>query len=211
MGRHSAPRAADVIAAAALTNPPPTGRHRHAAPKPAWRRAHVVPTAAVVLTLFVGSDALHLSGGVGHADALNKGAADVEGGTDLSALASGSAASQLIASGQRVSRSSRTSVLAGGSVYTYQARPGLPALNPDKTVPGVWVRPSAGPETSCFCMRWGVMHEGIDLAGPMAHRSSRSATAWWWRPDRPRASGCGWSSGTTTATSRSTATCTTTT
>ena len=34
-------------------------------------------------------------------------------------------------------------------------------------MPGTWVRPSAGPETSCFCMRWGVMHEGIDLAGPM--------------------------------------------
>jgi murein DD-endopeptidase MepM/ murein hydrolase activator NlpD len=127
----------------------------------------VVPTAAVALTMFVGSDALHLAGGVGHADALNKGAADVHGGTDLSALASGALASQLIAGGQRISRSGRTSALPGGSVYTYQARPGLPAFNPDKTVPGVWIRPSAGPETSCFCMRWGVMHEGIDLAGPM--------------------------------------------
>jgi len=169
VGRHSAPRAADVIAAAALTAPlpPPAGRRRHAAPKPLWRRAHVVPTAAVALTMFVGSDALHLAGGVGHADALNKGASDVKGGTDLSALASGALASQLIAGGQRISRSGRTSVLPGSSVYTYQARPGLPALNPDKTVPGVWIRPSAGPETSCFCMRWGVLHEGIDLAGPM--------------------------------------------
>ncbi|MFL6162909.1 MAG: M23 family metallopeptidase [Jatrophihabitantaceae bacterium] len=165
MGRHSAPRAADVIAAAALVNPSPPARRRHAAPKPLWRRAHVVPTAAVVLTLFVGSDALHLTSGVGHADALNKGAADVQG-TDLSALASGAQASQLIAGSQRLSRSSRT-VVQGANSYTYQARPGLPTINPDKTVPGTWVRPSAGPETSCFCMRWGVMHEGIDLAGPM--------------------------------------------
>lgn len=169
MGRHSAPRAADVIAAAALSStfPSSTGRRRHAAPKPVWRRAHVVPTAAVVLTLFIGSDALHLAGGVGHADALNRSAADIQASTDLSALASGAAASQLVAGGQRVSRSSRTSVLPGSSSYTYQARPGLPVLNPDKTVPGTWIRPSAGPETSCFCMRWGVMHEGIDLAGPM--------------------------------------------
>lgn len=36
-----------------------------------------------------------------------------------------------------------------------------------QTVPGIWVRPNLGPETSCFCLRWGVMHEGIDLAGPL--------------------------------------------
>ena len=166
MGRHSAPRAADVIAAASLAHPATTGRGRHAAPKPLWRRAHVLPTAAVVLTMFVGSDALHLAGNVGHADPLSKGAADIQG-TDLSALASGQQANQLIAGSQRVSRATRTVALPGSSVYTFQARPGLPALNPDKTVDGTWIRPSAGPETSCFCMRWGVMHEGIDLAGPM--------------------------------------------
>jgi murein DD-endopeptidase MepM/ murein hydrolase activator NlpD len=36
-----------------------------------------------------------------------------------------------------------------------------------RPAPGHWVRPSAGPESSCFCMRWGVMHDGIDLAGPI--------------------------------------------
>lgn len=30
-----------------------------------------------------------------------------------------------------------------------------------------WVRPSQGAESSCFCMRWGVMHQGIDLVGPL--------------------------------------------
>jgi murein DD-endopeptidase MepM/ murein hydrolase activator NlpD len=29
-----------------------------------------------------------------------------------------------------------------------------------------WVRPNGGPLTSSFGMRWGRMHEGIDLAGP---------------------------------------------
>lgn len=35
------------------------------------------------------------------------------------------------------------------------------------TVAGDWVRPNNGPETSCFCMRWGSMHKGIDLAGKL--------------------------------------------
>jgi len=159
-----------MIAAASLLPDPSAAqaarRGRHAAPKPIWRRAHVVPTAAVVLTLFVGSDALHLTSSVGHADTLAKGSADVQG-TDLSALASGTQADQLIAGTQRVSRASRTVPTPGSTTYTYRARPGLPAINPDKTVPGVWVRPSAGAESTCFCMRWGVMHDGIDLAGPM--------------------------------------------
>jgi len=42
-----------------------------------------------------------------------------------------------------------------------------PPADPDKTVPGAWVRPSVGVMSSCFCERWGEMHEGIDLAGPM--------------------------------------------
>lgn len=35
------------------------------------------------------------------------------------------------------------------------------------TVAGTWVLPNTGPETSCFCMRWGTMHKGIDLAGKL--------------------------------------------
>ena len=38
---------------------------------------------------------------------------------------------------------------------------------PGQTVAGVWVKPNTGPMTSCFCMRWGEMHWGIDLAGPL--------------------------------------------
>ncbi len=133
-----------------------------------WRRHPSIPAAVMVLAVVSGVEAGHLSGGLGHADALNKSAADVQG-VDLSALASGDQASVLAAGTQRVSRSSRTLTgnSATGTGFTAQARPGLPSLNPDKTVPGTWVRPSAGGESSCFCMRWGVMHDGIDLAGPM--------------------------------------------
>lgn len=42
-----------------------------------------------------------------------------------------------------------------------------PRLKPGQTVPGHWVLPNPGPMTSCFCLRWGTMHEGIDLAGPL--------------------------------------------
>jgi murein DD-endopeptidase MepM/ murein hydrolase activator NlpD len=85
---------------------------------------------------------------------------------DLSGIASGNQASLLTAGSQRVSRSSRT-LTGAGAAYTLQARPGLPAVIPGKIVPGSWVRPSACGESSCFCMRWGVMHDGIDLAGPL--------------------------------------------
>ena len=117
--------------------------------------------------MLIGADALHLTAGIGHADALNKSAADVQG-TDLSALAPADQAKQLVANGTgRVSRSSRTLSAGTDNDTTSQARPGLPAINPDKTVDGTWIRPSEGEESSCFCMRWGVMHDGIDLAGPM--------------------------------------------
>ncbi|MDQ2838659.1 MAG: M23 family metallopeptidase [Actinomycetota bacterium] len=170
MGRHSAHRSpappADFASTLPLALPQ---RRRHAArPQPFWRRHPSIPAAALVLTVLAGADSLHLVGGISHADALNKGAADVKG-VDLSALASGAQAG-VLNSGSRVSRSSRTATgteAADPNSYTMQARPGLPSLNPDKTVPGTWIRPSAGEESSCFCMRWGVMHEGIDLAGPM--------------------------------------------
>lgn len=34
------------------------------------------------------------------------------------------------------------------------------------TVPGSWVRPGTGYESSCFCERWGTFHWGVDLAAP---------------------------------------------
>jgi murein DD-endopeptidase MepM/ murein hydrolase activator NlpD len=66
----------------------------------------------------------------------------------------------------RVSRQNRTALTgAAGPVARIAARPaGKPAAQVASTR---WVRPSAGAESSCFCMRWGVMHEGIDLAGPL--------------------------------------------
>ncbi|MGI8666680.1 MAG: M23 family metallopeptidase [Jatrophihabitans sp.] len=166
MGRHSAPRPTLPVDIAA----PAPAHRRHAAQRPLWRRAPAIPAAALVLTVWAcGSeaDSMHLLAS-GHADALSRGAADVPG-VDLSALASGAQANLLTAGSQRVSRSSRTltGTAAGSFSFTAQARPGLPVMNLDKTVDGTWVRPSAGQESSCFCMRWGVMHEGIDLAGPM--------------------------------------------
>lgn len=170
MGRHSAhPTPATLVEAA--TGQPARRRHAAAVPakpaRPLWRRHPVIPAAALVIALFSGADSAHLLNGIGHAEALSKGAADVKS-VDLSALASGSQADELAAADRRVSRSSRTALGAGtANTFTTQARPGLPSLNPDKTVPGTWIRPSAGQESSCFCMRWGVMHDGIDLAGPM--------------------------------------------
>lgn len=55
---------------------------------------------------------------------------------------------------QRVSRSKRTPLK--------QAQKSL--MKPGQTVPGRWVLPAPGAMTTCFCMRWGVMHEGIDIA-----------------------------------------------
>ena len=50
----------------------------------------------------------------------------------------------------------------GGGQTPCQARPtsdlGLP--------PGTWTRPAIGPETSGFGMRWGRMHNGLDIAPP---------------------------------------------
>lgn len=167
-----------VLPSAVPPNPAVPNRHRHAAPatatasksaRPHWRRHPTIPAAVLVVAMFVGADSMHLLSNVGHADTLNKGAANISG-VDFSALSPNSQESAPGADSLRVSRSSRTANDNDASTirsYTAQARPGLPSVNPDKTVPGTWVRPSAGEESSCFCMRWGVMHDGIDLAGPM--------------------------------------------
>ncbi len=39
-----------------------------------------------------------------------------------------------------------------------------PAMKPGQTVAGTWILPAPGMITTCFCMRWGVMHNGIDIA-----------------------------------------------
>lgn len=32
---------------------------------------------------------------------------------------------------------------------------------------GAWALPTQGRLTSCFCQRWGTMHWGLDIAGPL--------------------------------------------
>jgi murein DD-endopeptidase MepM/ murein hydrolase activator NlpD len=133
--------------------------------RPVWRRTPVIPAAAVVLLVWGGGDAYHLLARPSAASA--KTAADVK--VDLSALATGQLAQQIDGGSRRVSRSVRTDSESAqqGASQALPARPSLPKVDPGKTVMGTWIRPSAGGMSSCFCERWGVFHEGIDLAGPL--------------------------------------------
>jgi murein DD-endopeptidase MepM/ murein hydrolase activator NlpD len=89
--------------------------------------------------------------------------------------ADATATARLAAADRRVSRQNRTMPLTGAAAGPASKVPAHPAavLEPATATPppgsafGHWVRPSVGAESSCFCMRWGVMHEGIDLAGPL--------------------------------------------
>ena len=57
---------------------------------------------------------------------------------------------------------------AGTGTAVAAAPPPDSVMKPGQTVPGDWVRPSAtGIYNSCFCARWGTMHEGIDFAAPL--------------------------------------------
>jgi murein DD-endopeptidase MepM/ murein hydrolase activator NlpD len=118
-----------------------------------------------VVVVWGGSDAYQF---INRASAsVEKTAANVP--VDLSALASQRQAGAL-AGTDRVSRGSARVPLdtkAGTTPSALPARPDLPKIDPGKTVSGAWVRPAAGGMSSCFCVRWGVMHEGIDLAGPL--------------------------------------------
>jgi murein DD-endopeptidase MepM/ murein hydrolase activator NlpD len=75
---------------------------------------------------------------------------------DAVTAAAGSPAASVLdqRSERRVSRNKRTAL----------SRPHKPAMKPGQTVAGRWVLPAPGVMTTCFCMRWGVMHEGIDIA-----------------------------------------------
>src|SRR3954453_11092475 len=73
------------------------------------------------------------------------------------------------------------------------------------------VLPTQGRLTTCYCMRWGQMHYGLDLAAPWALRSTRPPTASCSGPGAHRASATPSTSRTRTAMSTSTATCGTTT
>jgi murein DD-endopeptidase MepM/ murein hydrolase activator NlpD len=74
-----------------------------------------------------------------------------------------------LAADRRVSRSARALPREGSAASKAPARRAAvvkPAVKPAKPAVSRWVRPSAGGQSSCFCMRWGRMHDGIDLAGP---------------------------------------------
>ncbi|MCW2523956.1 MAG: rane protein [Frankiales bacterium] len=153
------------------------GRHAAApttATRPIWVRVPAIPMLVVALTVWGVSDSFHLLGGDG-AGSVQRSAADVN--SDLSALA----ANQPGYDGgyEKVSRQDRPSDAASAGAATstssasdldasaLPARQSLPAVQAGRTVAGTWVRPSEGEMSSCFCMRWGEMHEGIDLAGPL--------------------------------------------
>jgi murein DD-endopeptidase MepM/ murein hydrolase activator NlpD len=59
-------------------------------------------------------------------------------------------------------------VVSDGRVSREQREPlktnARTAMKKGQTVPGTWILPAPGVITSCFCMRWGVMHDGIDIA-----------------------------------------------
>jgi murein DD-endopeptidase MepM/ murein hydrolase activator NlpD len=135
-----------------------------------------VPVLVVALTVWGVSDSFHLLGG-GGAGSVQRSSADVS--SDLSALAANqhpasAGAGSSYGSGydggyEKVSRSTRSNgdLAQGDSASALPARPSLPKVQAGRTVLGSWVKPSAGGMSSCFCMRWGEMHEGIDLAGPL--------------------------------------------
>jgi murein DD-endopeptidase MepM/ murein hydrolase activator NlpD len=175
VGRHSAvrsERALDLpdfppaVSAATLSPTRITRAQTRAAARrrPIWLRSPVLPSLVVVLTLWATGDAYHLLAGQ-NAGAAQKTAADVQ--VDLSALASGRQALGPDGGSRRVSRAARNTVARPLTTATLPARPALPKVEPGRTVMGTWVRPSAGGESSCFCERWGVFHDGIDLAGPL--------------------------------------------
>ena len=57
---------------------------------------------------------------------------------------------------------------AGTGTAVAAAPPPDSVMKPGQTIPGDWVRPTAkGIYNSCFCSRWGTMHEGIDFAAPL--------------------------------------------
>jgi murein DD-endopeptidase MepM/ murein hydrolase activator NlpD len=140
--------------------------------RPLWRRSPAIPALVAAVTVWGVTDGFHVMA-TDHAASVQKSSADVP--VDLSALAAyANAESGNVSAGEQVSRGSRRSdvsgtaqLAAGATQLALPARPDLPTVQPGRTVPGTWFRPSVGAISTCFCMRWGVMHEGIDLAGPL--------------------------------------------
>ena len=155
---------------------------------PLWRRSPAVPAAVAVLAVWSSVNLPHLltvvqaapvtqAVGFGAPAAGNiAGSPATAGSTSASGSASASADASAdgnadAATDRRVSRQNRTARLTGAAAGLASRVPVRPAAavkpaTAQATVFGSrWVRPSTGAESSCFCMRWGVMHDGIDLAG----------------------------------------------
>ncbi len=131
---------------------------------PLWRRSPVVPAAIAVLAVWTGVDLPHLLAEHGSQGSVRRAAGAQLSLSALAGAGAGAALPAAVAQARRVSRESRNVARTSRPV----PQPPTPANTaPANTVAGTWVRPSAGVESSCFCMRWGLMHEGVDLAGPL--------------------------------------------
>jgi murein DD-endopeptidase MepM/ murein hydrolase activator NlpD len=153
-----------------------------------WRRSPAVPAAVAVLAVWSSANLPHLLTALDAAPVTQAASvkislgsltsdtlratrapgsvsAAVDGGPDA---ATASSPARLAAADRRVSRQRRTVPLTGALAGAAAKVPAAALVKPAAGVAGShWVRPSAGGESSCFCMRWGVMHDGIDLAGPL--------------------------------------------
>ncbi len=130
-------------------------------------------------TLAAGGDTLGGSGVL--ADGSGAAGASTAGDVPAAEDANTASAAARLAADRRVSRGNRTAPGDGATAAALKrpaaavkavkavkpaAKAAKAAAKPAKVVASRWVRPSAGGQSSCFCMRWGSMHDGIDLAGP---------------------------------------------
>ena len=122
-----------------------------------------MPAAVAVLAVWSSANLPHLLT-AGHAVPITRAAGVTAGQGAFTDDSTASVAARLGATDRRVSRQNRAAPLtaaAAGLASKVAVQPAAAIAR------NHWVRPSAGAESSCFCMRWGVMHEGIDLAGPL--------------------------------------------
>jgi murein DD-endopeptidase MepM/ murein hydrolase activator NlpD len=84
--------------------------------------------------------------------------------TDLSALASGPPTPQ--PQRPRVSRDRRDTTTGTAGRVALPARPGLPKVTTSQTAARSWSQPTDGSITTCYCLRWGSFHDGLDIAAP---------------------------------------------
>jgi murein DD-endopeptidase MepM/ murein hydrolase activator NlpD len=146
-GEAPAPETADVAADTDADEQPPAGRRRRLPCPPGrrgpiWLAALVAGAVVAALPSTLGTDSAGLS--VSAADYGLGVASDVGFSGDME----------------------DAGVRRGITEAEAQARLGELAASRAAREPQV-VLPAQGRLTTCFCMRWGTMHYGIDLAGPL--------------------------------------------